>query len=125
MRTEKGMENAKAARAAYNREHIRSVGTTLRKEDAEAFRALAERQGTTPGAMLKRFVLNTLADERSAHGATESTFATPEVAVLSHKNFERLKRETAFHNPRNFDPNGLLNHILNNYFKMADEIRAE
>jgi hypothetical protein len=37
---------------------------------------------------------------------------------------DRLKHETAFHNPGNLNPDEMLNVILTRYFKLADELRA-
>ena len=44
-------------------------------------------------------------------------------AVLTYKNVDRLKHEVAFHNPNHFTPDEMLNHILNRYFKMVEEVR--
>lgn len=44
-------------------------------------------------------------------------------AVLTYKNVERLKHEVAFHNPDHLNPDKMLNHILNRYFKMVEEVR--
>ena len=122
MRTERGMENAKAARKAYNQENIRTLGTTMRKEDAERFKELAAKKGTTVGAMIKAFVAAELAEDGHTAKVRENL---PCTALLSGRNMDRLKRETAFYNPKNYNPDEMLNHILDRYFKMAEEIRAK
>ena len=44
-------------------------------------------------------------------------------AVLTYRNVDRLKHEVAFHNPNHLNPDKMLNHILDNYFKMVAEVR--
>ena len=44
--------------------------------------------------------------------------------LVSFENTERLKHETAFHNPGGMDPNEILNLILDEYFAFAECIRG-
>jgi hypothetical protein len=121
MRTENGEKKAKEARAAYNREHIRTLGANFRKEDAEAFRQLAERRGTTASAIIKSYVQSELAKEA---GARPFSMANPYATTLTAKNFDRLKHETAFHNPKNLNPDQMMNAILDDYFRFVEKVRA-
>ena len=59
-------------------------------------------------------------EELAAKGRTQTYVP----AVLTAKNADRLKHETAFHNPKNLHPNQLMNDILERYFKWLDEARA-
>ncbi len=43
--------------------------------------------------------------------------------MVSYENTDRLKHETAFHNPGGMDPNEVLNLILDEYFAFADKVR--
>ena len=43
--------------------------------------------------------------------------------LVSYENTERLKRETAFHNPGDMDPNEILNVILDEYFTFVEKVR--
>ncbi len=43
--------------------------------------------------------------------------------LVSWENTDRLKHETAFHNPGNMNPNEILNLILDEYFAFAEQIR--
>ena len=43
--------------------------------------------------------------------------------LLSYENTERLKHETAFHNPGNMTPNEVLNVILDEYFSFVEKVR--
>ena len=45
-------------------------------------------------------------------------------AGVTVKNVDRLKHETSFHNPKNLNPDELLNEILSKYFKWLDEARV-
>ena len=45
-------------------------------------------------------------------------------AGVTVKNVDRLKHETSFHNPKNLNPDELLNEILRKYFKWLDEARV-
>ena len=56
MRTENGEKRAKEIRAAYNRENMRTLGANVRKEKAEQFRQIAERNGLTAGGMLRDYI---------------------------------------------------------------------
>lgn len=118
-------EKAKAARIAYNKENIRTLGTTIRKDYAEQFKALAEKRGTTAGAMIKSYIMDELGKEERPNQPMLCETYHPCTAILTNRNMDRLKHETARHNPRNYNPDQLLNHILDNYFKMVKEIRAE
>ncbi len=44
-----------------------SIGATMRREDVEAFRQIAEQRGETVGSMLRRFVQKTIRE--AAQGA--------------------------------------------------------
>ena len=59
-------------------------------------------------------------EELAANGKTQTYVP----AVLTAKNADRLKHETAFHNPKNLNPDQLMNDILERYFKWLDEARA-
>ncbi len=43
--------------------------------------------------------------------------------LVSCENTERLKHETAFHNPGGMDPNEILNLILDEYFDFVEKVR--
>ena len=43
--------------------------------------------------------------------------------LLSYENTERLKHETAFHNPGGLNPNEILNLILDEYFAFVEAVR--
>ena len=107
---------AAEARKKYDAENMAILATKMNKAEAQAFRDLAAREGTTVGRMLSGYV------------RTELTRAEPPrttvTAVLTAKNADRLKHETAFHNPRNMNPDQIMNHILDRYFKFVEEIRA-
>ena len=53
----------------------------------------------------------------------EENLSGSNVAVLTYKNVERLKHEVAFHNPDHLNPDEMLNHILDQYFRMVEEVR--
>ena len=43
--------------------------------------------------------------------------------LVSYKNTDLLKAETAHHNPGNLNPDGVLNEILDEYFRFVKRIR--
>ena len=112
---EKKMKAA-AARKKYDAENMAILATKMNKAEAQAFRDLAAREGTTVGRKLSGYV------------RMELTLSEPQrttvTAVLTAKNADRLKHETAFHNPGNMNPDQIMNHILDRYFKFVEEIRA-
>ena len=59
-------------------------------------------------------------EELAAKGRTQTYVP----AVLTAKNADRLKHEAAHHNPKNLNPDQLMNDILERYFKWLDEARA-
>ena len=99
-------------------DNLTMLATKLNTDDAEAFRALALENNTTVSRMLSNYIRTTL---------KENTVEPPpcgmNVAVLTYKNVDRLKHEVAFHNPNHLNPDEMLNHILNQYFKMVAEVR--
>ena len=112
---EKKMKAAEARRK-YDAENMAMLATKLKKEDAQAFKDLAAEEGTTVGKKLSGFIR----EELAANGKTQTYVP----AVLTAKNADRLKHETAFHNPKNLNPDQLMNDILDRYFKWLDEARA-
>lgn len=64
-------------------------------------------------------------NKHTAHIHEKATKKGPYIpAGVTVKNTERLKHETAFHNPKNLNPDEILNEILTNYFIWLDAARA-
>lgn len=126
MRTEKGEKKAKEIRAAYNRENMKSIGANVRKEKAEKFRAIAEKNNLTPGGMLRDYIDMVCATgDVTVSAGAPARGISPTTVKLTGRNFDRLFHETSFHNPKHLNPDELLNEILRTYFRLADEIRGE
>ena len=111
-------KNTKAAesRKKYDAENMAILATKMKKDEAQAFKDLAVKEGTTVGKKLSGFIREQLA----VNGRTRTYVP----AVLTARNADRLKHETAFHNPKNLNPDQLMNDILERYFKWLDEARA-
>lgn len=105
----------------WDRENMKALGVNMKKDEAEAFKAYAAANGTTVGALLRGFIQSVLAEESKAEGVGKTATGVPH--LLSYKNTDRLKRETAFHNPGNLNPDALLNEILDTYFRFVEKIR--
>lgn len=107
----------------WDRMNMKTLAVNLKKEEAEAFRQYAEANNTTVASLLRGFIQSTLAaqDSPRASELQESTWGVPH--ILSYKNTDRLKRETAFHNPNNLNPDKLLNEILDRYFSFVEHVR--
>ena len=107
----------------WDKANMKTLGVNLKREEAEAFKQLAEEQGTTVGAMLRSFIQQSLVNRKMAE-----TKAEPHIPglmhVVSYKNTDRLKHEVAFHNPRRLNPDGMLNDILDQYFAFAERVRG-
>ena len=112
---EKRMKAAEA-RKKYDAENMAILATKMKRDEAQAFKDLAAKEGTTVGKKLSGFVR----EELATNGMTQTYVP----AVLTAKNADRLKHETAFHNPKNLNPDQLMNDILDRYFKWLDEARA-
>ena len=112
---EKRMKAAEA-RKKYDAENMAILATKMKRDEAQAFKDLAATEGTTVGKKLSGFVR----EELATNGKTQTYVP----AVLTAKNADRLKHETAFHNPKNLNPDQLMNDILDRYFKWLDEARA-
>lgn len=106
---------AAEARRKYDRENMAMLATKMKKEEVEAFRELAAEEGISVSQKLSGYVRQELA------GTTRSPLVP---AVLTSRNANRLKHETAFHNPKGLNPDQLMNDILTRYFKWLDEARA-
>ena len=100
------------------KEDLTMLATRLNTTDAESFRTLAEKNGTTVSRMLSNYIKNTVNESVNEPKPTGTN-----VAILTYKNVDRLKHEVAFHNPNHLNPDEMLNHILNQYFKMVAEVR--
>ena len=94
------------------------LATKLNTADAEAFRELAAQNNTTVSRMLSTYIKTTLSENTD-----EPKPCGMNTAVLTYRNVDRLKHEVAFHNPNHLNPDKMLNHILDNYFKMVAEVR--
>jgi type IV secretory pathway VirD2 relaxase len=100
-------------------DNLTILATKLNTEDAEAFREIARQKGTTVSRLLSDYIRSVRAEQTSEANPTGTN-----TAVLTYRNVDRLKHEVAFHNPRHFNPDEMLNHILNQYFKMVAEVRV-
>ena len=120
MKEEQHMDDKKMkaaeSRKKYDAENMAILATKMKKDEAQAFKDLAAQEGTTVGKKLSGYVR----DELAAKGRTQTYVPS----VLTAKNADRLKHETAFHNPKNLNPDQLMNDILERYFKWLDEARA-
>lgn len=106
----------------WDKANMKTMGVNMKKEEAEAFKKLAEEQGTTVGAMLRTFVQSTL--NSAAGSAKTGNKPVDGVAhIVGYKNTDRLKHEVAFHNPKNRNPDGMLNDILDQYFAFVEQVR--
>lgn len=103
----------------WDKENMRSISTNVKKEYAEAFAAYAKEHGTTVGALLRGFVEATVTPQAPAG----EQFSSGVAHIVSYKNTDLLKAETAHHNPHNLNPNGILNEILDEYFRFVKRVR--
>ncbi len=107
----------------WDRENMKSIGVNLKKETAESFKAYAEAQGTTMGALLRGFIEATVSGRNSP--------ASPPPAeggcwhFVTYRTEDKLKHETAFHNPGNKNPDEMLDYILEDYFQIAEHFRRK
>lgn len=106
----------------WDRENMKTLGVNLKRAEAEAFQKLATENGTTVGAMLRAFIQNSLDNEKRK--ADKDTHLPGIAHIVSYKNTDRLKHEVAFHNPRNLNPDGMLNDILDQYFSFVKRVRV-
>jgi len=103
----------------WDKKNMRSLATNVKVETAAAFKQYAEENGTTVGALLRGFIEATLAQPKEVK-------VTPSNGVphlVSYKNTDLLKAETAHHNPNNLNPDGVLNEILDEYFRFVQRVR--
>ena len=99
----------------WDKANMKSLGVNLKRDEAEAFQRLAKERGTTVGGMLRLYIQSVLAD------GTQNREGLPH--IVSYKNTDRLKHETAFHNPKGLNPDGILNDILDDYFAFVEKVR--
>lgn len=103
----------------WDKANMKSLSTNVKKEQAEAFATYAKERGTTVGALLRGFVEATVTSQ--AH--TQDEFPTGVAHIVSYKNTDLLKAETAHHNPNGLNPDGVLNAILDEYFRFVKRVR--
>lgn len=56
-------EKKKASNAKWDKENIRTVACRLKKDDAEAFKEYAEKQGKTVNTLIREYVLQCIAKD--------------------------------------------------------------
>ena len=104
----------------WDKENMRTLGVNLKKETAEKFKEYAKANDTTVGALLRGFI------ESTVSGVEKYNTPTGGYAYLiSYKLEDKLKHETAFHNPGHLSPPEMLEYILNDYFKIAEHFRRK
>ena len=103
----------------WDRENMRTLATNVKRETAEAFRKYAEERGTTVGALLRGFVEASVASPRTA----QEPALDGVMHLVSYRNTDLLKAETAHHNPGDLNPDGVLNYILDEYFRFVKRVR--
>lgn len=104
----------------WDRENMKTLAANVRKEDAEAFAAMAKENNTTVGGMLRMYVQSAV--RKTASNRADRPLTGVE-HIVSYKNTDRLKHEVAFHNPDHLNPDKMLNRILDDYFEFAEKIR--
>lgn len=118
---------AAEARRKYDMENMAMLATKMKKDEVQAFRDLAAEEGISVSQKLSEYVRKELASaalRRDPILADKAPLRNTVPAVLTGRNADRLKHETAFHNPKGLNPDLLMNDILNRYFKWLDEARA-
>lgn len=103
----------------WDKMNMRSLATNVKVETAAAFKQYAEENGTTVGALLRGFIEATVSQPKE----TKATPTTGVPHIVSYKNTDLLKAETAHHNPLNLNPDGMLNAILDEYFRFVKRVR--
>ena len=104
----------------WDKENMKTLGANMKREDAEAFAAYAKANGTTVGALLRGYVKKTV--DAEANGSNRGLLDGV-AHIVSYKNTDLLKHEVAFHNPNHLNPDGMLNEILDEYFRFAKKVR--
>ena len=107
----------------WDRANMKSLGVNLKRTEAEAFQKLAAERGMTAGSMLRTYI-QTLLENEKKDKVSEEPYAAGIHHVVSYKNTDRLKHEVAFHNPRNLNPDEMLNDILDQYFAFVKRVRV-
>lgn len=102
----------------WDKKNMKNLATYVKVDTAERFKAYAAEHNTTVGALLRGFIEATLAQPTQ-----EVTPTTGVPHLVSYKNTDLLKAETAHHNPRNLNPDGMLNAILDEYFRFVKRVR--
>jgi len=109
----------------WDKQNMKSMAVNMKKDEAEAFKALATERGTTVGAMLRGYIQGVLAESNRPEVRPGSFKPWGLDHVVSYKNVDRLKREVAFYNPKNLNPDQMLNEILDQYFEFAEQVRKK
>ena len=103
----------------WDKANMKTLATNVKKDVAESFQQYAKAQNTTVGALLRGFVEATVSAPEAAQESPREGVAH----IVSYKNTDLLKAETAHHNPGGLNPDGVLNYILDEYFRFARRIR--
>lgn len=113
----KEMTKSEAARREWNKANIKSVGTTLNREDAEAFIEYAKNHDTTPGRLIREFVAATM--KKSASEMPVRPEPRERVSV-KRSTYCRLMNFTQFHSKIG-NPDDNADRLLNMIFDMYEQ----
>jgi hypothetical protein len=105
----------------WDKANMKTLAANMKRETAEAFQQYAKSQGTTVGALLRGFVEATV---EGKHETVGHAAATGVPHIVSYKNTDLLMSEVAHHNPNNLSPDGMLNAILDDYFRFVKKVRV-
>lgn len=105
----------------WDKKNMKTLGVNMKKEEAEAFQEYAKKNNTTAGALLRGFVQAALSSNQEDKAPSHISGMN---CLVTYKNVDRLKHETAFHNPTgNMNPDDVLNYYLEKVFEILDAAR--
>lgn len=94
------------------------LATKLPKKEADLFRELAARKGTTVSRMLSEYIR---AMNEKGRASYEYQHDYPFTVQLKPRTFDRLKHAVSFNNPLNLNPDDYADRIINKVLDIYDE----
>ena len=105
----------------WDKNNMKTLGVNVKKDVAEAFQEYAKAQGTTVGALLRGFIMAALDGQTEG---TSNAHVSGMPCLVTYKNVDRLKHETAFHNPNGkMNPDDVLNYYLDKMLTFMEDVR--
>lgn len=103
----------------HEMDELTILATKLPKKEADLFRELAARRGTTVSRMLSEYIR--AMNEKGQADLEYANNSYPFTVQLKPRTFDRLKHAVSFYNPLNLNPDAYADRIIGKVLEIYEE----